>query len=42
MKNKKIIIILFILIQVIQIFINVKPVKAQIYEGDEVELLRRS
>ena len=41
MNNKKILIILLIFIQMMQLFINIKPVQAQIYEGDEVELLRR-
>ena len=40
--KKKIIIIVMLIIQMIQIFINAKPVNAQINIGDEIELLRRS
>ena len=41
MKNKKIIIIVLVIIQLMNMFINIRPAQAQIREGDEIELLRR-
>ena len=42
MKNNKIIIMILLIIQMIQVFTNITPVHAQISKGDEVVLLRRS
>ena len=42
MKNKKIIIILLFMIQMVQVFTNIAPVNAQITNGDEITLFRRS
>lgn len=39
MKKKKIFIIIILLIQMIQFFINIQPTKAKINEGDEILLL---
>lgn len=42
MNIRKTIVIIFIFIYLMQLIINIKPVQAQIFDGDEVELLRRS